>query len=130
MDHNQTADEAPQPTLANGSTANPQDVERVKGKWGEELNTAFQYEKYTGQQPSSAAGGAQWASTAARYEWQDDLEGDAIAPRDERLEKDLFGDDGDANMGINFAKFVPSDISQSPILSCCLCRSLSVLFGC
>jgi hypothetical protein len=103
MDPHQVADEANQPSHTNGSAANPDDVERVKGKWGEELNTAFQYEKYTGQ-PS--AGGAQWAATALRYEWQDDLETDDIAPRDERLEKDLFGDDSEANMGINFDKYV------------------------
>jgi len=89
----------------NGSTANPQDVERVKGKWGEELNTAFQYEKYTG--PTSTGGGGQWAATAPRYEWSDELDAeDSIAPRDEKLEKDLFGDDGEANMGINFDKYV------------------------
>ena len=78
---------------------NSDDVDRVKGKWGEDLNTAFQYEKY-------ADGGGTWASAAVRYEWSEESPGDAIAPRDEVLEKQLFGDDGEGNMGINFDKFV------------------------
>ena len=81
-------------------TANPEDVERVKGKWGEDLNTAFQYDKYVGD--CAEAGG--WASSSVRYEWKEDYECDDIAPRDENLEKDLFGDNGEGNMGINFDK--------------------------
>src|SRR5271170_173935 len=69
--------------------ANPEDVERVKGKWGEELNTAFQYEKYVGDLRNSTGA---WASGAVRYEWQEDFEADSIAPRDEALERQLFGD--------------------------------------
>lgn len=106
----QQIDDTPQPMQSNGApSANPEDVERVKGKWGEELNTAFQYEKYNAPQVpgGGAMGGGQWASTAVRYEWADDLEADAIAPRDEDLEKDLFGDDHEANMGINFDKYLP-----------------------
>src|ERR1700754_756456 len=80
--------------------ASPEDVERVKGKWGEDLNTAFAYERYA--EPSA---GGSWASSAIRYEWQDDVDGDTIAPRDEMLEKQLFGDDGEGNMGINFGKY-------------------------
>ena len=108
MDTHQAGD-TQQPMPSNGApSANPEDVERVKGKWGEELNTAFQYEKYNSPQvPGGAIGGGQWASTAARYEWGDDLEADAVAPRDEKLEKDLFGDDHEANMGINFDKHLP-----------------------
>jgi hypothetical protein len=87
--------EQPMPT-----PANPEDVERVKGKWGEDLNTAFQYEKYVGDR----AEGGHWASNAIRYEWDDQFEADAIAPRDEILEKQLFGDDSEGNMGINFDK--------------------------
>src|SRR5271168_3673468 len=83
------------------TTPAPEDVERVKGKWGEELNTAFQYDKYMGE--SRATGG--WASSAPRYEWQEEFEGeDAIAPRDSELEAQLFGDDTEGNMGINFNK--------------------------
>jgi hypothetical protein len=91
-----------QPTV---TPANPEDVERVKGKWGEDLNTAFQYEKYVGDRVE--VGG--WASSALRYEWQDEFETDGIGPQDENLEKQLFGDDGEGNMGINFDKYVPSD---------------------
>jgi len=78
---------------------NPEDVERVKKNWGEDLNTAFQYEKY--KVPSQ---GGEWASTAIRFEWQDDFE-DAIAPRDEELEKELFGEECEGNTGINFNKY-------------------------
>jgi hypothetical protein len=83
------------------TSANPQDVERVKGKWGEDLNTAFQYEKYVGDR---AEFGGNWASSAVRYEWDEQMETDAIAPRDEILEIQLFGDEGEGNMGINFDK--------------------------
>jgi len=86
-------------------TANPQDVERVKGKWGEDLNTAFPYEKYTDR-----GVGATWAASALRYEAQDDMDGDTLAPRDEALEKQLFGDEGEGNMGINFDKYIPLQI--------------------
>jgi hypothetical protein len=113
----QQIDDTPQPMQSNGApSANPEDVERVKGKWGEELNTAFQYEKYNAPQVpgGGAMGGGQWASTAVRYEWADDLEADAIAPRDEDLEKDLFGDDHEANMGINFDKYIPSRSLRFP----------------
>jgi hypothetical protein len=82
------------------SSHNKENQERVKGKWGDELNTAFQYEKYVGDKPSFG----NWASSAARYEWQEQFDGEAIAPRDESLEKELFGDEGEGNMGINFAK--------------------------
>jgi hypothetical protein len=104
-----------QPNMA--PPANPEDVERVKGKWGEDLNTAFQYEKYVGDR---AAGGEHWASNTPRYEWNDDLDADAIAPRDEKLEKILFGEHDEGNMGINFDKYVPPShflASVSPFIS-------------
>ena len=88
------------------ASANPEDVERVKGKWGEDLNTAYKYEKYVGDRIE--IGG--WASSAIRYEWQEDFDADAIAPRDENLEKQLFGDDGEGNMGINFDKYSPDSL--------------------
>ena len=97
---------------------NREDVERVKGKWGEDLNTAFQYEKYVGNR---AELGGNWASSAVRYEWDDQVETDAIAPRDEMLEKQLFGDDGEDNMGINFDKYIPSSPSH-PSRVFLLCR--------
>jgi len=96
-----------QPNMA--PPANPEDVERVKGKWGEDLNTAFQYEKYVGDR---AAGGEHWASNTPRYEWNDDFDADAIAPRDEKLEKILFGEHDEGNMGINFDKYVPHPTSS------------------
>lgn len=80
-----------------------ENVERIKGKWGEDLNTAFQYEKYTGEQPR---GSGDWASSAARYEWNDGFETEDIAPRDELLERQLFGDENDGPMGINFNKYL------------------------
>jgi hypothetical protein len=78
---------------------NSEDVDAVKGKWGEDLNTAFQYEKY-------ADGAGAWASDAPRYEWSEDYDPQSIAPRDESLEKQLFGDDNENSMGINFDKFI------------------------
>ena len=80
-------------------SANPDDVERVKNQWGEDLNTAFAYDKYV-----DCGTGATWASSSLRYEWSEETDGDTVAPRDENLEKILFGDDGDGNMGINFGK--------------------------
>jgi hypothetical protein len=76
----------------------PEDVERVRKNWGEDLNTAFQYEKYKGP-----AMGGEWASSAVRFEWRESYEED-IAPRDEMLEKELFGEEDEANTGINFDK--------------------------
>ena len=111
MDPKPVLDEHAQPVLpATGdilcdqtmsTPANSEDVERVKGKWGEDLNTAFQYEKYIGDRAES---GGNWASSATRYEWDEKMETDVIAPRDEMLEKQLFGDEGEGNMGINFDK--------------------------
>ena len=102
--HEQPIAEDPQMQQPNmAAPANPEDVERVKGKWGEDLNTAFQYEKYVGDR----AAGGHWASNTPRYEWNDDFDAEAIAPRDEELEQILFGDADEGNMGINFDKYVP-----------------------
>ena len=87
-----------QPNMA--SPVNVEDVERVKGKWGEDLNTAFQYEKYVGERAQDG----NWASNTPRYEWNDDFDAETVAPRDEVLEKILFGDHEEGNMGINFDK--------------------------
>ncbi len=35
---------------------------------------------------------------------QQQYDAEAVAPRDEALEKQLFGEEGDGNMGINFTK--------------------------
>ena len=85
------------------AASNEENADRVKGKWGEDLNTAFQYEKYTGEQ---IHGAGDWASGAARYEWNDEFELGDIAPRDEHLEGQLFGDENEGPMGINFNKYV------------------------
>jgi hypothetical protein len=87
------------PTIIS-SEGKKENVERVKGKWGEDLNTAFPYDKYVGERAQVGP----WASSAARYEWQDQFDAEAVAPRDEALEKQLFGDEGEGNMGINFVK--------------------------
>ena len=75
----------------------PEDVERVRKNWGEDLNTAFQYEKY-----KDSATGGEWASSAVRFEWQESFE-EAVAPRDEMLEKELFGEESHIHSGINFS---------------------------
>ena len=110
MDHVPALDAAGKPVLnANGdqqtavAPTTEENQERVKGKWGEDLNTAFQYEKYTGEQVS---GGGNWASSAARYEWNDQFETQDVAPRDEMLERQLFGDENEGPMGINFDKYL------------------------
>ena len=86
-----------------GAAANPGDVERVKSQWGEDLNTAFAYDKYADRGTD-----ATWAASALRYEWSEETDADTVAPRDEALEKILFGDDGEGNMGINFSKYLSS----------------------
>jgi len=99
--------------------SNDENVERVKGKWGEDLNTAFQYEKYTGEQ---VHGVGDWASSAARYEWNDEFESGDIAPRDEKLERQLFGDENEGPMGINFNKYRAFHLTRfcKPLLFCLL----------
>lgn len=54
-----------------------------------------------------------WASSKKRYEWKpisDDV--DAVAPRDEELEKELFGEDNHVHTGLNFDKYdsIPSSV--------------------
>ncbi|CAJ0837974.1 10874_t:CDS:10 [Entrophospora sp. SA101] len=46
----------------------------------------------------------QWAAVRRRYEWNDSYD-DGVAPRDEELEKELFGEDNHVNTGINFEKY-------------------------
>ena len=99
------------------ASANEENVERVKGKWGEDLNTAFQYEKYTGEQ---VHGAGDWASSATRYEWNDEFESGDIAPRDEKLERQLFGDENEGPMGINFNKYLAFHLTPfyKPLVIC------------
>ncbi|KAF8249745.1 DEAD/DEAH box RNA helicase [Wilcoxina mikolae CBS 423.85] len=68
---------------------------------------AYDYEAYTATRdpelPRSEPYG-QWAASGARYEWKEEY-GD-VAPRDERLERMLFGDELDepSGAGIDFSK--------------------------
>ncbi|KAI5788587.1 P-loop containing nucleoside triphosphate hydrolase protein [Pyronema domesticum] len=74
---------------------------------------AYDYQAYTAQKDADHPRGApygQWAASGARYEWKEEF-GD-VAPRDERLEKMLFGDDdNDEPHGAGL------DFSKSPSLS-------------
>ncbi|RUO96900.1 hypothetical protein BC936DRAFT_141288 [Jimgerdemannia flammicorona] len=47
----------------------------------------------------------QWASSRRRYEWKDEYNDEGIAPRDEDLEKELFGEESHVHSGINFTKY-------------------------
>lgn len=53
-----------------------------------------------------------WASSKRRYEWKDSFEEDGIAPRDEELEKELFGEDNHVHTGLNFDKYesIPTSV--------------------
>jgi ATP-dependent RNA helicase DDX3X len=46
----------------------------------------------------------QWAALKRRYEW-DPSYNDGVAPRDEDLEKELFGEENHVHTGINFSKY-------------------------
>lgn len=81
----------------------------VVGDWTE--RQPFDYEVYTAERDPEAPRGApigQWAASGRRYEWKEEY-GD-VAPRDEVLERMLFGEPGEEgeNMGagIQFDKFV------------------------
>jgi ATP-dependent RNA helicase DDX3X len=68
---------------------------------------AYDYEAYTATRDPELPRGepyGQWAASGARYEWKDEY-GD-VAPRDERLERMLFGDEDDepSGAGIDFSK--------------------------
>lgn len=81
----------------------------VVGEWSE--REAFDYATYTAERDPDAPRGqptGQWAASGPRYEWKEEF-GD-VAPRDEALERMLFGDPGDetehTGIGIQFQKFV------------------------
>lgn len=81
----------------------------VVGEWNE--REAFDYATYTAERDPDAPRGqptGQWAASGRRYEWKEEF-GD-VAPRDEALERMLFGDPGDETenmgIGIQFEKFV------------------------
>lgn len=46
-----------------------------------------------------------WGSSKKRYEWKDEFTRSGIAPRDEALEKDLFGETTHVHTGLNFDKY-------------------------
>ncbi|GAA5817787.1 hypothetical protein MFLAVUS_011343 [Mucor flavus] len=46
-----------------------------------------------------------WGSSKKRYEWKDEFTRSGIAPRDEALEKDLFGEATHVHTGLNFDKY-------------------------
>lgn len=82
------------------------DCKETVGEWIPRL--AYNYETYTAtRDPELPRGEAfgQWAASGARYEWKEEY-GD-VAPRDERLEKMLFGDDTTdepSGAGLDFSK--------------------------
>lgn len=67
----------------------------------------FDYATYTTKEevPRGQPSGT-WLAGAERYEWKEEY-GD-VAPRDERLEKQLFGEEGDepSGTGLDFRKQV------------------------
>ncbi|KAA8895984.1 P-loop containing nucleoside triphosphate hydrolase protein [Sphaerosporella brunnea] len=68
---------------------------------------AYDYDTYTAQRDPELPRGeptGTWFASSARYEWKEEF-GD-VAPRDERLEKMLFGDENDepSGAGIDFSK--------------------------
>lgn len=80
----------------------------VVGQWNE--REAFDYATYTAERDPEAPRGqptGQWAASGRRYEWKEEF-GD-VAPRDEALERMLFGDPGEETenmgIGIQFDKF-------------------------
>ncbi|KAI7899208.1 P-loop containing nucleoside triphosphate hydrolase protein [Cokeromyces recurvatus] len=46
-----------------------------------------------------------WGSSKKRYEWKNEYLTQGFAPRDEELEKELFGIDNHVHSGINFSKY-------------------------
>lgn len=46
-----------------------------------------------------------WGSSKKRYEWKDEYLQQGFAPRDEALEKDLFGEQSHVHTGLNFNKY-------------------------
>jgi hypothetical protein len=72
--------------------------------------------------PRAPPSNYKWASSRRRYEWKDSYNEDrGIAPRDEELEKELFGEENHVNTGLNFDKYesiptsVRGDNPPSPI---------------
>ncbi|CAG8778663.1 10429_t:CDS:2, partial [Racocetra persica] len=56
------------------------------------------------RQPPNLDPNHEWAALRRRYEWNDSYD-EGVAPRDEQLEAELFGEDNHVHTGINFAKY-------------------------
>ncbi|CAG8592402.1 19586_t:CDS:10, partial [Dentiscutata erythropus] len=56
------------------------------------------------RQPPNLDPNHEWAALRRRYEWKDSYDED-VAPKDEQLEAELFGEDNHVHTGINFAKY-------------------------
>lgn len=89
-------------TVIAEETRNPQAL-------GWTAKSAYDYEAYNksskelhDDEQARGIDGSTWASDAVRYEWEDDF-GD-IGPRNEELEKHLFGSDFHVRHGIEFHK--------------------------
>ncbi|MCJ1313536.1 hypothetical protein MMC25_007215 [Agyrium rufum] len=121
--------------LSENQTANPEEAKAAVRKHGWTQPTPFEYEKYVQDanrrdaqvgsgEPEGADNGdtprapvtpyltddiAEWGSTAARYEWQDEY-GD-VGPAFPALEAQLFGN-ASAAAELNYAKIssVPTDV--------------------
>ncbi|CAG8601048.1 6512_t:CDS:10 [Acaulospora morrowiae] len=67
--------------------------EKGAGKWVQKQEQQTDSEK------------RQWAALRRRYEWKDSYDETGIAPRDEDLENELFGEENHVHTGINFSKY-------------------------
>ncbi|CAG8560604.1 2655_t:CDS:10 [Cetraspora pellucida] len=56
------------------------------------------------RQPPNLDPNHEWAALRRRYEWNDSYD-EGVAPRDELLEAELFGEDNHVHTGINFTKY-------------------------
>lgn len=46
-----------------------------------------------------------WGSSRRKYEWKEEYTQQGFAPRDEALEKELFGEENHVHSGLNFNKY-------------------------
>ncbi|CAI2173831.1 16065_t:CDS:10 [Funneliformis geosporum] len=79
---------------------NPQDSSKRVGNWGP-------------RQAPNLDPNRQWAALRRRYEWNDSYD-DTVAPRDQELENELFGEENHVHTGINFAKYSSIKVSVKP----------------
>lgn len=79
---------------------NPQDGSKRVGNWGP-------------RQAPNLDPNRQWAALRRRYEWNDSYD-DGVAPRDQELENELFGEENHVHTGINFTKYSTIKVSVKP----------------